>query len=162
MTSAAALFGEGADHGYDFREAFGVVDEKSWINENGKIPAVPWEDVAEVLAHNISFGDYAETEVWLLGKLKDGRFIYLNSSCDTTGWDCQAGGHAYVSADFEKVSTFGMTIEERLELESLSRRCLTHADCLEKVDDRYLLAEECFRSRELPSNGTSDEEKHGS
>lgn len=105
----------------NYLEAFSVIDPESWVDgdaEKGTVAPIGPDEVAEVLAHHIEFGDCAETEVWLLARTNDGRYFFLNSSCDTTGWDCQAGGHAYVSKDLERVKTFGMTLDERVKLES--------------------------------------------
>lgn len=118
-----AIF-DASDNAYSFVEAFNVIDEKYWVDgdaEKGTVRPLRPDEVAEVLAHHIEFGDYAETEVWLLGRVNDGRHFFLNSSCDTTGWDCQAGGHAYVAKELDRVKTFGMTIEERAKLESVAQ-----------------------------------------
>ena len=144
----AELF-EHSDNHYDYVEAFGVIGDKYWVDgdvESGTVKRATPDDVAEVIAHHIDFGDYAETEVWILGRLKDGRYFFLNSSCDTTGWDCQAGGHAYVASTLDKVEAWGMTLEERRALK-LPDRCTAHEDCRQLRE----LGAACLASR--PSGG---------
>lgn len=58
-------------------------------------------DVAEPLAAVVEYGDYAETTVWAVVRLKDGRFGYVNGGCDTTGWDCQSGCSGDVDTTLE-------------------------------------------------------------
>lgn len=50
-------------------------------------------------------GDYAETSLGALLRMKDGRFLYLTGNCDTTGWDCQGNAEFIVCSD--KMSAFG-------------------------------------------------------
>jgi hypothetical protein len=54
---------------------------------------------------------------WLVGgRLRDGRWFFLAAGCDYTGWDCQAGGNAYVADSREEIERFGMGDEDRRRL----------------------------------------------
>lgn len=153
-----AIFEDGADNSHDYREAFSVIDAKYWVTgdaEKGTVPALTPEDVAEVLGHNIEFGDYAETEVWLFGRTNDDRFFFLNSQCDTTGWDCQAGGHAYVSTSKARVLQFGMTLDERVKLAIPG--CFVHDDCVETPE----LGLACEAAAQEPSPAKSRDVSEG-
>lgn len=50
-------------------------------------------DVEEVIeADTCSPEGYGSTNVWGVFKLKSGKYAGLWAWCDTTGWDCRAGG----------------------------------------------------------------------
>lgn len=54
---------------------------------------------------------------WILyGKLKDGRWFYLEAGCDYTGWDCQASGFATVAKRKRDLLQFGLTDDARERL----------------------------------------------
>ena len=54
---------------------------------------------------------------WIcLGRLKTGRWFFLSAGCDYTGWDCQAGGRAYVSETRDLLERMAMTAEDRRRL----------------------------------------------
>ena len=76
---------------------------------------VAWgrDDVAAVLASSVEHGDYAETDCAALLRLTDGRHVFMSASCDTTGWDCQAGGRSIVGDDKDALIRLAMTGEER-------------------------------------------------
>ena len=50
------------------------------------------------------------------GKLKDGRWFFLASWCDYTGWDCQAGGELFTSDSKEELERMHMGDNERSRL----------------------------------------------
>lgn len=50
------------------------------------------------------------------GRLKDGRYFYLEAGCDYTGWDCQASGRAWVADSQDKMVSFAMSDEGRERL----------------------------------------------
>jgi hypothetical protein len=75
-------------------------------------------DIAEVIANGLIEGDYAETECFGLFLLKDGRYAAVHASCDTTGWDCQAGNTMTVAASLSEAAQYGLTDEHRRHLES--------------------------------------------
>ena len=69
------------------------------------------QDVAKVYKMSAGENDGA---AWIMfGRLKDGRHFFLNAGCDYTGWDCQAGGDAWVSTDKERLIHSAMGIEDR-------------------------------------------------
>jgi hypothetical protein len=78
-------------------------------------PFARWA-VAEVLAHGEDYGDYAETDVEVVGRLWDGRWFYITAGCDTTGWDCVASGSCVVAATREDIVRFGLSGPSRVEL----------------------------------------------
>ena len=59
-------------------------------------------DVESVVSAGMEWGDYAETTCVGIFRLKDGRFGYVSAGCDTTGWDCQAGGVIGIAASVEE------------------------------------------------------------
>lgn len=113
----AFLFGAGEkDYGYDPSSTrFEACPE-----EPGDIQKVfSVDDIAEVLAYSYEGeGVGCEEGVLFAGQLKDGRFFFIDSSCDYTGWDCQAGAGATVrvSVSLEHLKQFGMTMSERAKL----------------------------------------------
>lgn len=112
----------------DWREAFGYAGEpgteagdkrhpeRTICAEDAAVPLSPFtrEDVAEIIGMAPGEND---GPAWVIaGRLTDGRWFYLEAGCDYTGWDCQAGGTAVVSADRERLIRFGITPEERTRL----------------------------------------------
>lgn len=83
---------------YDWEEAFAYANGE-WCVGSGRETEKPVrftrDDVAEVVAYSDGYND---GDAWLcLGRLKSGPWFYLTAWCDYTGWDCQAGGRAYVA-----------------------------------------------------------------
>lgn len=71
-------------------------------------------DVAEVLAADPGAND---KQSWMMaGRLKDGRYFFLDAWCDYTGWDCRAGGDGQVADTLDNLIRFGMTKEARQRL----------------------------------------------
>lgn len=69
------------------------------------------QDVAEVLAASPGENDGPS---WMMaGKLKDGRFFFLDAGCDYTGWDCQASGDGQVADTLDNLIRYGMTKDAR-------------------------------------------------
>lgn len=60
---------------------------------------------------------YASTNVVALGKVNDGRWVVLEGWCDTTGWDCQAGGTIVYADSREHAINFGLDDESRKRLQ---------------------------------------------
>ena len=81
-------------------------------------------DVVEVIATHVAEGDYAETTVDGIFRMKDGVYVYLNAGCDTTGWDCQAGGSAEWHEDLPTLMTC---------LDNEKRDLLLNADTIEAL-----------------------------
>lgn len=104
---------------YDWREAFGYAGEPDTnatdhggasvsVAEGASCSAERFtrDDVLMILHKQDGEGD--ERPWLMLGRLKDGRWFYLEASCDYTGWDCQAGGFAVVAEDFDRLVQFGL------------------------------------------------------
>lgn len=83
---------------------------------------VELDAVVEVIASRIERGDYAETDMAIVGKLADGRYFALEAGCDTTGWDCRAGGTSAVAATLDDILRFGITDASAEQLGLLERR----------------------------------------
>lgn len=108
---------------YDWAEAFA---DKSSGNTDKTVEAFGGAsdaqfgraDVKEVIANGLEEGDCAEAECFGLFLLNDGRWAAVHASCDTTGWDCQAGNTMTVAATFDEVVKMGLTDEHRTKLAS--------------------------------------------
>lgn len=100
---------------YDWKEAFAYARPEWCAGDSGEKPdAVGVDDVARVIAADEGENDGSD---WILvAELKCGLFFVLVAWCDYTGWDCQAGGRAFVSRTEEGIKSFGMTIDERARL----------------------------------------------
>lgn len=61
------------------------------VVDGTKVADVTPERIARVVAWNVEEGEYAETSLALVVQLDDGSWAACMASCDTTGWDCQAG-----------------------------------------------------------------------
>lgn len=83
----------------DWHDAFAAADASA---KRAEIERVIWSSTEH--------GDYAETTIRGVFAMKAGNFGALRAWCDTTGWDCQAGGdwsefateeeaHGFVKAD---------------------------------------------------------------
>jgi hypothetical protein len=72
------------------------------------------EDVETIFGIYEGIADEKEWEC--CGQLKDGRFFFIIAGCDYTGWDCQSGGHTFVSMNKNNLLQYGMTEEERKRL----------------------------------------------
>lgn len=69
------------------------------------------EDVAEIIGITVGENDGADWEI--AGRLNDGRWFYLSAWCDYTGWDCQAGGQAWIADDRDSIVQFGIPATTR-------------------------------------------------
>lgn len=100
---------------YDWQEAFAYRQTVRTATNCEKAP-VGIDDVTEVIAK--SEGENDGPSWMMVGRLKDGRFFFLDACCDYTGWDCQAGGDVQVADTLENLKRYGMTEDarERLEL----------------------------------------------
>jgi hypothetical protein len=63
----------------------------------------PRSEVIRIERCHVVDGDYAETEVWAIFALRDGRVAYVEALCDTTGWDCQSGATWTLAASLEEL-----------------------------------------------------------
>lgn len=79
--------------------------DDEWVQVFGALKGQPFglADVAEPIASVVVEGDYAETELWAVVRLKDGRFGYIHGGCDTTGWDCQSSADGFTADTVEAI-----------------------------------------------------------
>ena len=96
--------------------AFTVCDPPMASNGYSGSLAVHADDVAEVIALDERRGDWAEMDVVYVFKTADGRFCVMRAWCDTTGWDCQAGGKIEVAGSLKDLVRWSLTDEERTRL----------------------------------------------
>lgn len=90
---------------YDWKEAFTYAQTTKTATNCAK-EGFAIDDVAEVLKTSPGEND---GDSWLMvGRLKDGRFFFLDAWCDYTGWDCQAGGDAQVADTLDNLIRYGM------------------------------------------------------
>ena len=108
--------------GSDWREAFGYAGEPD--PEAGGRCAVERvlgaccsedlfgrDDVKRVFAACEGAND---DDSWIaVVQLRDGRYAAVIAWCDYTGWDCQAGGKAWVGDSLEQIVRMGLTPQER-------------------------------------------------
>jgi hypothetical protein len=113
-------FREDYDWGGSFDRSEGAVYEASQRPDPvpGFDGATAWglDDVAEIIASDVGHGEYAETTCRAVLRLTDGRFVHMEAGCDTTGWDCQAGGRSWVADSLDALLRFGMTSDDRERL----------------------------------------------
>lgn len=73
------------------------------------------DDVAAIIA--ASNGE-ADGENWMIAlQLKDERYAYIEAGCDYTGWDCQAGGSAWVASSLPELIRWALSEPARARLE---------------------------------------------
>jgi hypothetical protein len=58
-------------------------------------------------------GDYAEGSSCAIGRTKDGRFVVVEESSDTTGHGCQCGASASIHDTLEEAVRLGLSQEWR-------------------------------------------------
>ena len=73
-------------------EAFGTESLKFTLSQ-----------VTTALAAVVKHYDYAETEIWAILQLEDGRVAYIEGGCDTTGWDCQSNCSGAVAVTLDEL-----------------------------------------------------------
>jgi hypothetical protein len=92
----------------DVRVIPGIKVSKEQVDFN----AVSWERM---------WGDspegYASTNVVALGEARDGRWVVVEGWCDTTGWDCQAGGWITYADTRDNAIKFALDDESRKRLQ---------------------------------------------
>lgn len=101
-----------AIRGYDWREAFAYARETNRC-EGARCSDAGFtrEDVEHVIATSDGENDGPN---WVgVFKLRDGRYAALSAGCDYTGWDCQAGGQAWVSNTLPRLIQLGLGDDER-------------------------------------------------
>ena len=90
----------GAPYGGMFHDVTG-----GHVTETARFDA---DDVASVERAHISYGDYAEEDVFALVILNDGRYAACEAWCDTTGFDCQSNT-IWSLGRYADVTRFGMS-----------------------------------------------------
>src|SRR5258708_2501626 len=100
---------------YDWKEAFKYAAEPTKITEtaiaDGIDAGFTREDVQTIL--HIDDGEN-DGKSWIaVFRLKDGRFAFLEASCDYTGWGCQEGGHSFTAPSYERLLMFGLGKNDR-------------------------------------------------
>jgi hypothetical protein len=89
----------------DWKEAFSYAGT---IRTATGCPKDPFtiDDVSRILRFENGENDGPS---WIMvGRLKDGRYFFLDAGCDYTGWDCQAGGDAQVADTLDNLIRYGM------------------------------------------------------
>lgn len=98
---------------YDWQEAFSYASPSA-VPPGASGPSTdPFdrEDVAEIAWIEDGENDGPD---WLIGgTLRDGRWFFLAAGCDYTGWDCQAGGNAYVADSRADIERYAMGDSDR-------------------------------------------------
>lgn len=73
-------------------------------------------DVSKLIASYVNRGIHNETQIVVVGQLKDKRWFSLTAFCDVTGWDCVSGGTVYVASSRKDIMRFGLGDREREQL----------------------------------------------
>lgn len=125
----------------DWQQAFGYAGEADTYAGTPRVNPVPGsaasnaafcrKDVALLLG--LDRGERDGPSWVCAGRLSDRRWFCLRASCDNTGWDCHAHGHASVALALSDLLRLGMSPEERA-------RCSLNIDLvmLEGADDEYV------------------------
>jgi hypothetical protein len=109
---------------YDWESAFGEgpaeIGRRKIISRHtieyseaskGKIKGILRDDVSKILYMQDGENDKKD---WIgIFELKDGRLISVESGCDYTGWDCQAGGTVTVSYNLKDLIQYGVSENAR-------------------------------------------------
>jgi len=77
----------------------------------GKLKSIRRDDVSKIF--HMQDGENDEKDWIGIFELKDGRFISVESFCDYTGWDCQAGGTVTVSYNLNDLIRYGVSEKAR-------------------------------------------------
>jgi hypothetical protein len=102
--------------GYDWEEAFAYARNPEPVPPGSQVSTAAFDenDIARVIASDEGENDEAD---WLAAvELKDGRFGFLSAWCDYTGWDCRAGGRAYVAATEADLWQYAISEQEAARL----------------------------------------------
>lgn len=80
------------------------------------------KDEVEEIVHEWSDSPegWGSEDVMMVLRMKDGRWCYVEAWCDTTGWDCRAGGEAYFASSEEELV--------RTKLTQIARRTLGYEE----------------------------------
>ena len=94
---------------YNWKEAFTYSDGRS-LDDDSHQPFT-MKDVKTII--HMEDGENDGSNWIILVKLKNGLYGFLSAGCDYTGWDCQAGGHSYVSKSKKKLIRYGLGEDDR-------------------------------------------------
>lgn len=93
---------------------YGHAPIRTLVDTTTSTAPVELEHVTEIYA---SVEGENDGEPWLaIGHLRDGRYFFIEASCDYTGWDCQAGGTAVVASTLDRLVKLGIGSEFRSRL----------------------------------------------
>lgn len=94
-------------------EGYGSADIREALPGSGvSLEPLTREDVIKIIGMSEGENDGAD---WLCaGKLKDGRWFFLQAGCDYTGWDCQAGGSVAIAKTKKELLQYGISKEEKI------------------------------------------------
>jgi hypothetical protein len=100
---------------YDWQQAFYYARYVSPVlGWDGSKAPFTIDDVTQVIAVSPGFND---DQSWIgLFLLDDGRYAFVSAWCDYTGWDCQAGGGAFVGPDVETMVRLALGDADRARL----------------------------------------------
>lgn len=111
---AGDLFSEETAEPGEWRSNDGECNVSACLGTDTSAAPVWRKNVTRVIASSEGEND---GPAWLIVvEVNDGRFAFLNASCDYTGWDCQAGGHCIVDTDLAHLIRFGIGEEDRARL----------------------------------------------
>lgn len=96
---------------YDWEQAFQISRVMRCAGSTCEVTPLAPQDVDLIIG--ITEGEN-DGDAWrIAGQMKDGRWFYLNAWCDFTGWDCQAGGQAWVADSYDALLQFGVPDDDR-------------------------------------------------
>ncbi len=100
---------------YDWESAFGYASPQKCVStEDVSVAAFTRQEVKAIYWRSDGEND---GDAWIIGgELADGRLFFLAAWCDYTGWDCQAGGSAWVSRSVKTLVRFGIDDGQRSRL----------------------------------------------
>lgn len=139
------------DYNWEYALSFGNERISTVLDEDVPITAFTCSDVSEVLATDEGENDGPS---WVaIIRLTDGRFVFIESGCDYTGWDCQASGQSVVSRDYDALVRFGLSVDDRRRLNCL----LPEDEAQERADlrERVVKLEWLVKTAE-PFTGAND------
>ena len=95
---------------YDWGYVFSYSDGTSLDEETPNFP-FKMNDVSKILF--IEDGENDGRSWIIMVKLKNKLYGFASAWCDYTGFDCQSGGHSYVSKNKKKLIRYGMGEDDR-------------------------------------------------
>lgn len=104
-----------------FDYANGTDGRPSWALSRKECACFDRENVDSIFG--ISEGDHDGPNWLVTGRLINGNYFFIEAGCDYTGWDCKAGGSAWVCDSFSVLTQLAMDEyqRERLDLSSVAK-----------------------------------------